>query len=327
MPVLDKDPDLGKYPVLGGKQLKSCLYFLLSNYPVPFDSFRAFLIFPKDKSATAPIGIMVDEKYIHTNALQHSLHDAIKMLNISSDEKEIAFRKMYNSVGILTLTSNDLLWLKEDKRACYWLWLNLTQDSMFEYNDYRVSHLKDVLFQINTPHPSESDRLNMLVESFHSIFMPVEDKKHLLIRFKQLWNEFVVKQPSIRWVDQKDKEMGEFLWRYLKKDGELMSALPPYFRQTHTDNESCTSFIAALDFCALQESNKKLFIYRAQQARNQRKYKKNEEKEKRKSINISMSDEARRKLKSMAKQNNCSMGMMAEQLILSAPDSPPQNRK
>ncbi|EGT5656641.1 hypothetical protein JD793_002791 [Citrobacter braakii] len=325
MAIKDNDPDLGKYPVLRATQLKACLYFLLVNHSELSNSLGHFLIYPNNDTMKAPIGIKVDEKYIHSGSLRDALHNAIKSLKISDDEKKNIFRTMYCSAGMLTLTNYDLAWITDDKRACYWLWLHLMHEKTIELGNENISIVKAVFSVINNNiYPSETDRLNMLTESFHSAIISVEDKKHLLIYFKQLWNEFIVKQPSIRWIDQKNKDMGEFLWRYLKKDGELISALPHYFSLLHTDSESYSSFIAALDFCALPESNRKLFVIRAQKAWHQHKLREKQKKEKRKAINISISDDAKRKLTNLAKQNNTTMGKMIEQLILnaSAPSSP-----
>jgi len=322
MAISETDPDLGKYPVLGAKQLKTCLYFLLINYHELSVHFDRFLIYPQGDTSKSPVGVKADEKYIHTNFLRDSLHNAIKSLDISDDKKKNLFRDMYRSADILTLTKKDLTWLIEDKRACYWLWLHLLHDNTFAWGYENISMLKAVFAIINDNiYPSEDERLNMVIESFHSVIMPIEDKKHLLIYFKKLWNDYLSKQPSIRWIDQKNKEMGEFLWRYLKKDGELMLALPYYFSMPHTDNESCTSFIAALDYCSLPESNRKLFIIRAQKAWHQHKLREKQKKEKRKPINISISDDAKRKLANLAKKNSITMGVMIERLIINAHDS------
>lgn len=328
MAIRDSDPVLGSFPTLGVTQLKACLYFLLINHPELSNCFRPFLIYPNKDMEKMPVGIKVDEKYIHTGSLRDSLHNAIKSLGISDDKKKNLFRDMYRSADILTLTKKDLTWLIEDKRACYWLWLHLLHDNIFALDNENISLLKTVLTIINdNVYPSEDERLNMVVESFHSAIMPVEDKRNLLIYFKRTWNDFIAKQPSIRWIDQKNKKMGEFLWRYLKKDGELMAALTPYFSLPHTDNESCTSFVAALDYCSLSESDRKLFVIRAQKAWHQHKLREKQKKEKRKPINISISDEAKRKLTGLAKQNNTTMGAMVERLILNASDSSSQNHK
>lgn len=321
MAASETDPDLGKYPALGAKQLKACLYFLLINYPDLSVRFEHFLIYPQGDTSKAPVGIKADEKYVHTNSLRDSLHNAIKSLDISDNEKKSVLRDMYRSADILTLTKKDLTWLIKDKRACYWLWLHLLHNNTFALGNESISMLKEILAIINNSYPSEDERLNMIIESFHSVIMPVEDKKHLLIYFKKLWNDYIAKQPSIRWIDQKNKEMGEFLWRYLKKDGELMLALPHYFTMPHTDNESCTSFIAALDYCSLPESNRKLFIIRAQKAWHQHKLREKQKREKRKPINISISDDAKRKLANLAKKNSTTMGVMIERLIINAHDS------
>ena len=328
MAIRDSDPVLGSFPTLGVTQLKACLYYLLINHPELSNCFRSFLIYPNKDMGKMPVGIKVDEKYIHTGSLRDSIHNAIKSLEISDDKKKSLFREMYRSAGILTLTNKDLSWLVENKRACYWIWLRLMHENNPELGSESFSILATVFAILNNNiYPSEDERLNVLTESFHSAIMPVEDKKNLLIYFKSSWNELIIKQPSIRWIDQKNKNMGEFLWRYLKKDGELMAALPPYFSLPHTDNESCTSFLAALDYCLLSESDRKLFVIRAQKAWHQHKLREKQKKEKRKPINISISDEAKRKLTGLAKQNNTTMGGMVERLILNASDSSSENHK
>lgn len=88
MAIRDSDPVLGSFPTLGVTQLKACLYYLLINHPELSNCFRSFLIYPNKDMEKMPVGIKVDEKYIHTGSLRDSIHNAIKSLEISDDKKK-----------------------------------------------------------------------------------------------------------------------------------------------------------------------------------------------------------------------------------------------
>lgn len=322
MTISEKDPVYGPVPHMNQRQIKACIYFLLKSFKgSEIDLYKFFIPNPDGKGI---LSLRADKDLIADGVLNKGIIHMIDNLKMKQEDKADLFKRMLKIRDSFILSEGLFSWLKENDRACYWLWLSLSSNRLLlSVNIVTPSTLKyfekirHTLHQMRGDYfPDSKRRFEIILECFDSVFMPVEKKEELLKELKISWDEFVTRQGELKWVDRSDIEKCEWLWAFIKSHESTRKFVADNFSSSYMDSECYLSFIATYDAWPTIPEAKKLFLINAQRAWNQKKYRDKQQKEKRKAMNIHISDDAKKMLKTMSMDRGMKMNEMIEQLIL-----------
>lgn len=249
---------------------------------------------------------------------------------VTSDKSErarlIAELEQACTANILPISHFD--WLKEDKRAAFWLWayINQTQDNILGVPS--TSNPLDNMYNklgLSSSPCNHQERLSLTI-SFMDRF-PVSPqaigfKENLLEKFKEKW-KFVYAQPiPLKWLPDEEASV-QWVWESLQKHfANISGASSPMFLSTlqlthwftpYNHAERLLAVRAALDLWVDAPDSKRLFLLNLNKAWNQRKLR--QQRTDKKAVNTYLRNDTKAQLDSLAVHYDMRISDVLEMLI------------
>ncbi|KAE9627778.1 hypothetical protein [Aeromonas veronii] len=267
-----------------------------------------------------------DQNDIHS--CQMAINNMISMVTSDKSERArlIAELEQACTANILPISHFD--WLKEDKRAAFWLWayINQTQDNILGVPS--TSNPLDNMYNklgLSSSPCNHQERLSLII-SFMDRF-PVSPqaigfKENLLEKFKEKW-KFVYAQPiPLKWLPDEEASV-QWVWESLQKHfANISGASSPMFLSTlqlthwftpYNHAERLLAVRAALDLWVDAPDSKRLFLLNLNKAWNQRKLR--QQRTDKKAVNTYLRNDTKAQLDSLAVHYKMRISDVLEMLI------------
>lgn len=254
----------------------------------------------------------------------------IKHINYYKEQINSTLKKMENikalihSIDERLLPDNAFDWIKDNDRACNYVWgriLNLNTDSINNTKPSKLEYLiglpinksnnntKTTYDELNlNKHPSNTnERFEIIINFFDFIDLPITNKQNLLNQIKESWKP-ILDNNKLKWLDSKNEGLCDWAWKYIKEYSDFCEYLHPI-----CDNDKYLCFYAAFDLWSAGEDTKKLFKINITKAYSQRKFRTSIEHKK--ALNTFIDKESKTKLENLCKVNNMKINQMIEYLI------------
>lgn len=220
-------------------------------------------------------------------------------------------------------------WLKEDKRATFWLWGYLHQSDdkdLIQHPWYKNFHNPmSVLYNEAKLSPSprnHQDRIDLIIHFFDYIHIPPSSgiKKQYMEKLKDKWKIIYEKPEPIKWLPD-DEEAVLWAWDSLKKhqktapnfDGKkYTTGLTTWFTPL-SHAEKLLAIRAALDLWDDNPDSKKLFLLNLNKAWNQKKLR--QSRTDKKALNTYLKNETKTRLDTLANHYKMRISDTLEKLI------------
>ncbi|WP_218777095.1 hypothetical protein, partial [Salinicola salarius] len=176
------------------------------------------------------------------------------------------------------LPGDEFLWLRNNSRACVFVWLLLKTSSNGQLNQlsgntwltsikpeeadgFFDSVLSDGGVDVVGTH---YDEIIFFFDSWNGL---IQHKKKLMLSMHSTWSEVYENRENLSWFNQQDTEQCQWVWMYLRQNLNVCS----HFHPENSDDEyryAC----AVLDFWNPVKSEKVLFMMRLKKAWSQKLY-------------------------------------------------------
>lgn len=258
----------------------------------------------------------------------------------NDSEKKINFEHLKSEVGSI-IPETHFLWLKNDKRAAFWVWGQLFLYQKFNYS-LKINNIIgssvfnkdfDPYHHSRFCHDSRYDSILYLFDTQMNI--QPKEKINIISNLYSDWRvKFTFEQP-FRWLDRKNEDMCLWAYRYINEyqsksqkeaneqsvsdsfqlPGEISSpTINEVSLPVPGDNEELFySIFAMYDLWEPTVDRKKLFLINMNKAWNQKKVR--EGRKGKKAINTFISDDSKSKLDLLAKKYDMRLSLVLEKLI------------
>lgn len=205
-------------------------------------------------------------------------------------------------------------WLKENKRACTWVWLVVRQfeqtpniNNNFQQNKpYDMMGLKNIT-------TNSTERFENIMKFFDLYYIDNDSKLNWLNSLKNDWSNINNKPNKIKWLNKNKPELCDWAWMYQLK-AEQQIAFNGYFNPIDSE-EKYYSLLACIDYTSNNVFTKN-FIKNINHAFSQKKFR---DKNKNKMpLNTYLKRKTKDKLKKLAAKQEINITEMIERLINSA---------
>lgn len=232
-------------------------------------------------------------KFLNSSKIPHHINNAlystpneierfINDYNMANPNKEILLDQANDFIYKNLIPLNEFDWLKENQRACNWVWLvlktanndsiNLRTQPHDGYNYPPISPTSAFLYDIivNTPPPSSTpSRFKTIVEFFDGWDATLKIKYNLIGNLKTSWNLTSAFSIDFKWLKKEDAEQCEWTWNYIKKNIPFYSVLHPI-----SHKEIYHFIYAYLDLWEAHPDTKKIFALKIKKAWDQKVFRK-----------------------------------------------------
>lgn len=211
-------------------------------------------------------------------------------------------------------------WVKDNDRACYWLWLKVRTATEPELlADYENIDPRSNLFvydelNLNISPSSIEERYNCIVSFFDSWRSDPSYKTLFLDNQRNQWGCILRLQRPFKWLDADNEQQCLWAWEQLSKRG-----IPTQHINFITSKEIYHAVFAAFDaWQAHSFDSKELFLTKINKAWSQKKYRDNLEGKK--PLNTYLNEETKHKLDVLSAKNRRKIHEMLEYIIIDAYD-------
>lgn len=218
-------------------------------------------------------------------------------------------------------------WIKNDERACYWVFGNIILG-------YQSHYIKNMLSDAPSPsnlgftetytnHKERFDALVRYIDIYNLYDFSHEKKSILLDLLKRKWGEMHCRRKPFTWLKKENTDQCRWAWEYIKSyeiypehQGlkTISSYLPLAYNYNPLDkNEMYFSIYAAFDLWETHADTKTVFLNKFNKAWHQKKLR--DSREGKKVCNLVLSEEVKNKLDKMAENKNMKINKFVEMLI------------
>jgi hypothetical protein len=257
-----------------------------------------------------------------------AIDDMISMVTSDKSERTrlIAELEQACTANILPISHFD--WLKEDKRAAFWLWayINQTQDNMLGVptTNNTLDNMYNKLGLSNSP-CNHQERLSLIIsfmDRFPVLPQAIGFKESLLEKFKEKWKCVYAQPIPLKWLPDEEASV-QWAWESLQKHfSNISGTSSPMFLSTlklthwftpYNHDERLLAVRAALDLWVDTPDSKRLFLLNLNKAWNQRKLR--QQRTDKKAVNTYLRNETKAHLDSLAAHYNMRISDVLEMLI------------
>jgi hypothetical protein len=240
-----------------------------------------------------------------------------KMLNESLYNQQIVQREPF--VEEMELYCSEQLiptphfnWVKNNDRACYWLWIVVRTATYRELNGANnFSRLYEQL-GINEAPSNTNERYDCIVRFFDYWVSDPKSKISYMEGKKSQWSQIFNTQRPFAWLTV-DDEQCHWVWSRLIKE-----RIPLWFINTTDIEELYRAIFAVFDAWMASNDSKELFLIKTNRAWSQKKYRDNLEGKK--PLNTYLNEETKHKLDILSVKNRIKIHEMLEDIIIDAYD-------
>lgn len=267
--------------------------------------------------------------YLYTNDYVPNInitHDPVAFMKEVMDYADDRTHRKYNDKELTDWVINkakqckeELLpdiefnWLKNNDRACYYVWLSLREDQAKQPRNLNYYNL----LRLATVTSSSAERYNAILSFFDCWTQNTATKKEHLEDLKKAWGACLDETP-FKWLNKKDAEVIEWAYSYIATFiQDITPTRPPEGYLFALDNkptdtgERYQAIYAMLDI--LTPSDKKILKDKINKTFSQRKFR--EKKKDETPLNTHMSKETKRKLDGLREYYNKNIQQMIRQAI------------
>jgi hypothetical protein len=145
-----------------------------------------------------------------------------------------------------------------------------------------------------------------IIACFDNLSLSRIDKERLLLDVKMYWNDFLSGGETFRWLDENNKELIKWAWKYFDSKKIPIASISD---KTATYG----GIIAAFYLWKALPDSKELFIVKMKKALNQKKQR--DKRDGKKAYNIVMSEDIKQKLNDLAEYHDRKINQTLERLI------------
>ncbi|MDT3607147.1 hypothetical protein ACXFAT_10185 [Cronobacter dublinensis] len=206
-----------------------------------------------------------------------------------------------------------LPWIKDNKRACCWLWLYIARESEGKNNN-----LMEYYITLNLPDfcTNHDERYNAIIDFFCISYCLHKDTMKIIDDVKKEWMNIQFPTLSLTWLSEENKSQTDWAANYLSTKDKRFNAL----RMLVGPDENYLSVCAYFDAWERKNigspSDKKLLLSEINRAWNQKKSRL--QRENMKSLNVVINEDTKKYLKIMANDKNENINKYIESLITAA---------
>jgi hypothetical protein len=219
---------------------------------------------------------------------------------------------------------NELSWIKENERACFWVWITISRSYFFaspshpyHYNLEQNPPAKPINFYKNLPLQSitsnSDDRFENIIQFFDSVPQPKIWRKRLLKYLKEFWAIIYNERKPFPWLNPNDSEQCEWAWNFISNTNNTYSTPNIDGILPINQKEKYLAVYAAYDCWNAPSDSKKLFSHNFNKAWHQKKHR--DSRQGKKVCNFVLHEDVKRKLDQMADERRISRNRLVEMLI------------
>ncbi|ELY4780944.1 hypothetical protein FZI24_17935 [Cronobacter sakazakii] len=209
-----------------------------------------------------------------------------------------------------------LPWIKDNERACCWLWLYISREGMNEV-DSQINNY--IMLGFTDSCTNHKERYNAIIDFFcisHEIY---NGATKIIDNVKKEWMNIQFPTLSLTWLNEKNSLQTDWAVNYLSAKDKRFNAL----RMLVGPDDNYLSVCAYFDTWERNNigspSDKKLLLSEINRAWNQKKSRL--QRENKKSLNVVIDAETKEHLKIMADEKNENINKYIESLIIAAWDN------
>ncbi len=253
------------------------------------------------------------------------INQFISSLDWEYQRKDEFARSLYAQAKQNLLPDNELDWLKNSERACYFVWVTISKSQFFSAPNSPVflpsgMHPEGTLYatsytQLNLKNgPSNSDeRFKEVVNYFDRVTQPLDWQRVLVAHLKSQWGIIFNSRKPFSWLRKDDEDQIRWAWEYLGKLS-LGTSKPSVFGfYPPSIGEMYLAIYAAFDTWGESYETKRHFLIDFNKAWQQKKHR--DSRIGKKVCNLVLRDEVKDKLDQLAKQRGKKLNQLVEELI------------
>ncbi len=249
------------------------------------------------------------------------IENALDNYNQDENMKYNFIYEMANDCNSSLLKKEELYWIKDDDRACNWVWLTLKCLSSEILS--KLSNPNEENRRHFFPTPTFGDVISVkrasstaehgdeIIEFFDLWNASIFEKQNLLNNLKKTWSEITPQKIELKWLDEKNEEQCNWTWGYI-----FNSELPTDNLTPLTLTDRYDSIYASLDFWNAHPDSKVLFCQKLKKAWDQKAFRKRQGNKV--PLNTYISKESREMLRSIAKKRDQKIHETLESIIRNA---------
>ncbi|MEC5321457.1 hypothetical protein VSX61_21395 [Brenneria populi subsp. brevivirga] len=278
----------------------------------------------RDRTDPNVIIINIEDKNLLGGKFYQDIYSAIlQQYEFVDDNMKYFIQKMIKEKRKIILNEENFIWLKRNERACYWLWLIVSNSfSTFEIPDDKLIQfiylLRTAYRLLGKPHnlPANKLRYESIVDCFDSVCELKDKKEYMLNKLNDLWGDIYKIGGSFSWLEknQNNEEKMKWMWSHMQKH-EYLGNIVNKFTAPLERNELYFSIYACYDIWNASKSEKELFRRNSSNAWNQVHRRKIMGKKNRVAINAYVTSDTREKLNEISRVNKGTIGEVIDLLI------------
>lgn len=279
------------------EDLFECRYYICELSSQGFN-LRDYYLSDISKICTR-IGLDIKEKYQNTSR-------GVELL------KEIKHK-----YHLRKLNNTQLVWIKSNSRACYWLWLKIKIDNDIEvYRFGETQLIKNANKLKKTPIPMDAhtheERFSYLKTYLDYWPITTDEKVGELAKIHDRWAHVFNRHEPLKRLSPKDKERCYWTWNYMENSEKfpIMSSITP---ANLTEIDCALKAVIDVYTSRIGIDLMDLFMLRMNKAWSQKTYR-NKLVDK-KPLNTYISTSAKKRLDAIAKKNNKKINELIEEMI------------
>ncbi|MBB1351238.1 MULTISPECIES: hypothetical protein [unclassified Pseudoalteromonas] len=241
----------------------------------------------------------------------------------TSEEKEKMVQSLIAEAEQSLLSLDEFDWIKDNERACYFLWASIYLNSYAEYpahplalqtQEHQPQYIHFYSQHNLKSNPSNSkERFGEVVNYFDRVRQPREWKLNLIAHLKGIWGHIFSSRKPFSWLEKDNEEQCRWAWDYISKiDWDNSKPMISQLSATST-KEMYFAIYAAYDTWNAATEAKRLFTIDFNKAWQQKKHR--DSRQGKKACSLVLHEDIKNKLDELAKTRKVTLSQLVEQLI------------
>ncbi|MEL7307099.1 MAG: hypothetical protein AAGK05_03985 [Pseudomonadota bacterium] len=239
------------------------------------------------------------------------------------EEKDKMIQSLIAEAEQSLLSLNEFDWIKDNERACYFLWASIyfnsyaiSPDSPWasQTQEYEPRYVHFYSYHNLKSNPSNTaERYDEVVKYFDRVQQPIDWKLNLLSHLKNIWARIFTSRKPFTWLERDNEEQCRWAWDYLRKikydyTRPMIDKLSP----TNTA-EIYLAIYGVYDIWNVAPDTKRLFSIDFNKAWQQKKLR--DGRQGKKACSLVLHKDTKLKLDELAKTRKVTLSQLVEQLI------------
>ena len=245
-------------------------------------------------------------------------------LDKATKNKEKMVQSLIAEANQSLIPFDEFSWVKDDERACYFLWASIY---LYSYAAYpalawdaptlefqpKYIHFYSQL-NLKTNPSSSIERFNEVVKYFDQVEQPRVWRLDLIAHLKGVWGQIFSSRKPFPWLEKDNDEQCRWAWEYMRKSNIYISSKP----MTHQFSPTSTAEIylaiyAIYDTWRIDYGTRRLFKSDFNKAWQQKKLR--DGRQGKKACSLVLHEDVKLKLDELAKTRKVTLSQLVEQLI------------